>query len=156
MGKNLFSGLCVGYNDTTKEVVLKKCKTHGSSYQINYNLDSSMYFDRLKDTAIYVEKSLESIMNFIDEKTEINVSSQADANIYKKENMILKGENYWASVPGDNLVTLQFYFGKIKCHECKENGKFEKKIIDLIKIYWVREPLDFTVHIWNAGGSWKK
>jgi len=155
MIKNLNTGLCVGYDINTSEVVLKDCKSEGSSYQINYNLDSSIYFDRMTGTAIYYEKTKDSIMNFVDEKTETHVSSEADKSQYKKENMLLKGEDYWASVPGEKSVTLQFYFGKIHCQSCKQKGKFEKKIIDLIKIFWVREPLDFSVYTWNAGGNWK-
>jgi hypothetical protein len=152
--KNLNTGLCVGYDKDTKEVVLKGCKDQGSAYKINYNLDASMYFDRMEDTAIYVEKTKDSIINFIDGNTEISVSSEADRNRYKKENMLLKGEDYWASNPGEKSVSIQFFFGKIKC-DCKENGQFEKKIIDIIKIYWVREPLDFSVYTWTSGGSWK-
>lgn len=153
MIKSLASGLCVGYSEVTKEVLLKSCENEGSAYVIQYNLDSSMYFDRNTDTAIYMDQKSD-VTNFINSETEIITSSEADQNQYKKENILLKGENYWASVPGQQDVTIQFIFGKIKC-DCKENGAYEKRIIDIIRISWEREPLDFSVYIWNPGFSWK-
>lgn len=153
MIKSLTSNLCVGYNEVTKEVLLKSCENEGSAYIIQYNLDSSMYFDRITDTAIYMDQASD-VTNYINSETEIITSSEADRNQYKKENILIKGENYWASVPGQKDVTIQFIFGKVKC-DCKDNGKYEKRIIDIIRISWEREPVDFSVYIWNPGFSWK-
>jgi len=152
--RSIKSGLCVGYNEKTKEVLLKTCQRSSRAYSIEFNLDSSMYFDRLIDTAIYMDRKSD-VINYINQDTEIIATSEADRNQFKKENILFKGENYWASVPGQQDVTIQFIFGKIKCDDCPENGRYEKRIVDIIRISWEREPIDFSVYLWNPGFSWK-
>lgn len=148
------SELCVGYKTDTKEVVLKDCQEEGSGYLINYNSDTSMFFVGMPNTAISVDKS-NKYPNYINEQTETIASSEADKLDFRKENMLTEGGNYWASEPGLNEVTIQILFGKIKCQDCKEDGAYESRKIDIININWVREPKKFSVFIWNPGYSWK-
>jgi len=145
---------CIGYLSETKEVVLSECQEEGSAFLINYNLDSSMYFAGMHETAISIDV-LPRFKNFISENSEIITSSEADKSEFKKENVLIETGGYWASEAGANDVTMQILFGKISCKECKEDGAYESKKIDMININWKREPKKFSVFIWNPGYSWK-
>jgi len=154
MIKLIRTNYCAGYEESTKTIVLKICDNDESAYRIQYNYDSSMYFDKQIKTAIYMDTKVD-VINIITPETEIIVSSEADQNQFKKENILLASGSYWASVPGQQDVTIQLIFGKVKCVECKDKGKYEKKIIEIITINWEREASNFTVYIWNPGFSWK-
>lgn len=152
--KPIQSELCVGYDKKTKTVILNECQEEGSASVINYNLDYSIYFIGMQNTAIGVDIT-PKFPNFINEDTEVLVTSEEDKNDNKKENMKNEGGNYWSSEPGQTDVTVQLLFGKIVCKDCQEDGAYESKKIDTIQIYWVREPRKFSVYIWNPGFSWK-
>jgi len=148
------SNLCVGHDIKTNDVILIDCTESSSAVKIFYNEDYTMYFNGLKDSPIAVDTKNKNI-NFINEKTEITVSSEADTNEFKKENLLNEGNSHWESAAGKEEVTLQLLFGKIVCDECPEKGKFESRKIDSIKIKWEKEPSKFSVFLWNPGQSWK-
>jgi hypothetical protein len=149
------SELCVDYDRNTKNLILNECSYASNASKIFYNDDYSMYFNDLKGTPIAVETERKNI-NFINEKTEVIASSEADSNEFKKENMLNNGGSQWESAAGKLDVTVQLFFGKIKCEDCSENGKFESRRIDSIVIKWSKEPTKFSIYLWNPGQSWKK
>merc|ERR1712032_965014 len=70
--------------------------------------------------------------------------------------MTNEGNSVWQSSAGDKDVTIQIHFGRVKCNECKEKGKFEAQKVDSIRIKWTREPIKFSVFLWHPGHSWKQ
>jgi hypothetical protein len=146
---------CVGYDGQTKEVMLKSCGEDRSAYQMKYDKDRSMYFIGEQSLALFIENKDKFGPNVINSETEIIATSELDNNQNRKENMILGGNNYWSSAVGQQDVTLQFLFGKIKCQICAEKDEYESIKIDTIRISWVKQPKKFGVYVWRPGFSWK-
>ncbi len=151
--KLLTKDLCVGYNEKTKELNLTQCSDFRSAFKVNYHKDSSMYFTSMKDSSIYIETKKQ--INYINENVEVITSSEMDQTIHSKKNILISGNQYWASSPGQTDVSIQFLFGKINCLGCNENDTFERRKIDNIKIEFVYPAKKFNVFIWSPGKSWK-
>lgn len=149
------TNLCVGYSEATKEVMLKSCAEERSAFVLNYDKDNSMYFVGQESNALYIENKDKTGPNVINTETEIIATSELDKNEHKKENILLGGNNFWSSAVGQQDVTLQFLFGKIKCNDCPERDEYESVKIDSIKINWVSHPKKFGVYVWRPGFSWK-
>ena len=146
---------CVGYDESTKEVMLKSCGEDRSAYLLKYDKDYSMYFVGEQSLALFIDNKSKFGPNVINSETEIIATSELDNNQNRKENMILGGNNHWSSAVGQQDVTLQFLFGKIKCKICPEKDEYESIKIDTIRISWVSQPKKFGVYVWRPGFSWK-
>jgi len=149
------TGLCVGYDNNTTEVMLKTCSEERSAYQITYDKDNSMYFVGEENMALYIENKDKSGPNILKSGIDIIATSELDQNDHRKENVVLGGETSWTSAVGQKDVTIQFLFGKILCSDCPEKDEYESIKIDIIKIMWEFHPKKFGVYIWRPGFSWK-
>lgn len=149
------TSLCVGYSEGTKELMLKECGESRSAYVLVMDFDHSFYFAADKSLSLYMSIQKNEGFNLIGSSTEIMATSEMDKNEHKKENIVLSGNNYWASSPGQNDVTIQLLFGKISCEFCREKDEYEAQKVDLISINWVHNPKRFSVYIWRPGYSWK-
>lgn len=153
--KLINSSLCVGYSDSTKEVMLKECGESRSAFTLLFDIDHSLYFIGEKTLSLYMDVKKNEGYNLIDSSTEIVATSEMDKHEHKKENIILSGNSYWASAQGQDDVTIQFLFGKINCENCPQKDEYETQKVDLIKINWVHNPKKFSVYVWRPGFSWK-
>jgi len=145
--------LCLGYSDLNNDVVLRECTDDQSAYFINVKSDSSYYFTSKKESVFFVDSK--KFPDFIDDKSEVIVSSEMDTTIHSKTNFLSEGNTFWASTAGQNEASVQVLFGKIVCEKCKEKGLYESKKIDNIKIQFVYPAKKFTVFTWNPGQSWR-
>lgn len=85
--RHFVSNYCIGFNQAD-DVVLSQCGSGTpSSYQIQARNDTSLYFEGYPDKSIYIDDSKTLSTNYIDASTQIVVTSQADAQTYKKENI---------------------------------------------------------------------
>lgn len=145
------SKMCLGF-DVENDLALRSCGDFNPSFTLKLRHDSTMYFTGYENKCIVVDEKKKVSSNFLNEDTEITVTSQADLQTFKKENIKFDGENYWHSAPGQTKATVQVFFGKIM--KGVNKGKFENKKIDMIKIEWVREPKKFSIFTWKPGFSW--
>jgi hypothetical protein len=83
------SKLCIGFNQVN-ELVLKACNDYNPAYTLQFHGDSTLYFDGYQDQCIYVEDKVKLSPNFIDHTTDLVITSQADTQTYKKENVKCK------------------------------------------------------------------
>ncbi len=142
---------CVGFSKTN-ELVLKHCSDNNPAYTVRFHGDQTIFFTGYHDQCLVIDDAKKTSPNYVTHETDVIITSQADNQTYKKENIKMEGENYWHSAPGQKKVTLQFLFGKIKDGTFK--GQYENKKIDTIKIEWIREPKKFMVYTWKPGQSW--
>lgn len=147
------SPYCIGFDPKTNNVILSECQEASSASEIYINDDYTMFFKGRKNTPISIDVAHKNI-NLISEESDVSASSEADTTQYKKENLLTEGNAVWQSA-NDKDVTIQIHFGKVKCKDCKEKGKFEAQKVDSIRIKWAREPKKFSVFLWHPGHSWK-
>ena len=142
---------CIGFNGA-KEIILKTCNDYEPTYAVDFKTDGTLYFHGYESECIYVDGSTHYSENFVNQQTEIIVTSEGDQQTYKKENIKINGNNYWASTPGEKKVSVQILFGKFK----NEFGQFiyESKKVDVIRIEWSIYPKILKVFTWKQGGSW--
>ena len=142
---------CVGFNGA-KELVIKTCSDYQTTYEIDFKTDNTLFFEGYQQECIYIDGSKNYSDNFVNQDTEINVTSEGDLQTYKKENIKIVGSNFWSSTPGEKKVTIQALFGRFK----NENGvfDFETKKVDVIKIEWNHFPKRFKLYTWTKGGIW--
>jgi hypothetical protein len=81
------SKLSVGF-DKAGELVLKNYEDHKPAYVINFHHDGTMFFDGYHEDCVVVDDDKKISPNFINEKTPVLASSEADQNIFKKENLL--------------------------------------------------------------------
>jgi hypothetical protein len=79
------SKLCVGFKNT--EVVLKKCNPNNPEYKIQFHSDSSIYFDGFAKDCWFIEEPYSPSSNYVDNTTEIIVTSEADDKTFHKDNI---------------------------------------------------------------------
>ena len=140
------SGLCIGFNPAS-ELILTKCQKYSPPYTIVNNIDLTLSFTGYPTKCISIDTLNKQPPNFITSETTVLASSDLDPN-YRKENIFKGGENCWQSIPGESEVTMQILFGR------KLNDRTESKKIDIIKLEWVREPLEFSIYTWSDGQTW--
>ena len=140
------SGLCIGFNPAS-ELILTKCQRYSPPYTIVNNIDLTLSFTGYPKKCISIDTLNKQPPNFISSETTVLASSDLDPN-YRKENIFKGGENCWQSIPGESEVTMQILFGR------KINDRTESKKIDIIKLEWVREPLEFSIYTWSDGQTW--
>ena len=80
------SKYCVGFSNAG-ELVLKYCSKNKPAYTVQYHTDSSLFFDGYNQDCIYVDDTKKLSANYIDENTNIIITSNADEMTYKKENI---------------------------------------------------------------------
>jgi hypothetical protein len=145
------SKLCLGF-DVENDLALRHCGDYNPSFTVKLRHDSTMYFTGYEEKCIVIDERKKVSSSFLNEDTEVTVTSQADQQTFKKENIKFDGENYWHSAPGQAKATMQIFFGKIM--KGPNKGKYENKKLDMIKIEWVREPKKFSIFTWKPGFSW--
>jgi hypothetical protein len=77
---------CIGYNNT-KDLVLQSCNHNNTPFKIQFNNDYTIYFEGLPKDCWYIDDTSRLSPNYIDKDTSIKVTSQADKQSYKKENL---------------------------------------------------------------------
>lgn len=80
------SALCLGFN-SANEIVLRKCSQFNPSFIIYLRKDGSMYFRDYQDQSIFIDDTSAQSPNYITDQTPILVTSSADQQSYKKENI---------------------------------------------------------------------
>ncbi len=145
------SDLCLAF-DVENELVLKSCGAYNPAFTVQNRKDNSLYFTGYEKNCLVMDESKKISGNFISDDTDVIVTSQADGQTFKKENIKFSGENIWHSVPGQEKATVQILFGKM--HKGPNKGKYETKKIDLIKIDWIKMPKKFMLYTWRPGYSW--
>jgi hypothetical protein len=145
------SNMCLAF-DVENELVLRPCGVYKPAFTVQNRRDETLFFTGYEKNCLVMDESKKVSGNFISEETDIIITTQADGQTYKKENVKFTGENIWHSAPGQNKATVQILFGKMK--KGPQKGKYESKKIDLIKIDWIKPPKKFMVYTWRPGFSW--
>ena len=149
--RHFLSKMCVGFNEK-HILILKKCGDFNAPFTIQLRSDNTLYFNGYQDQCIIMDETKKISDNLVLPETEIFITSQADNQTFKKENIKLSGESYWHSPPGQKKITVQILFGKMTKGPMK--GQYENIKIDLIKIDWIKAPKKFSVFTWKPGNSW--
>lgn len=145
------SKLCVGF-DVESNLVLRKCEDYNPAFVVQLKTDNSIYFKGYEDKCIYIDDSKKISNSFLSEYTSVLVTSEADNQTFKKDNLKTNGQNFWHSTPGQNKATVQILFGKIT--EGPLKGQYESRKIDNIIIFWIKQPKKFMLYTWKPGYSW--
>lgn len=80
---------CVGFDGATHDLILKDCSNY-TPYTIITNTDNSLSFQGYESMCISLDTSKNQSANFVNENTNLKVSSEYDNGLYKKENMLSK------------------------------------------------------------------
>jgi len=144
--RHYISQMCMGFDDKYN-LCLRKCIENDPTYKVFVNTDGSLNFEGFEDRIISANTHNRVGQNFVNMKTELTVTSQADSGVYRKENILVGGDGFWMSHPGKKVATLQVLFGK-------ELKGYKQLKVDQIKIDWVYQPKEFMVYSWRPGGAW--
>ena len=80
------SKLCVGFS-SAGELVLKNCSTHKPAYTVQFHSDNTLFFDGYAEDCFYIDDKKSMSANYVTDSTDILVTSSADDQTYKKENI---------------------------------------------------------------------
>ena len=75
---------CVGFNGA-KELVIKTCSDYQTTYEIDFKTDNTLFFEGYQQECIYIDGSKNYSDNFVNQDTEINVTSEGEFNSRGKE-----------------------------------------------------------------------
>ena len=141
------SKYCIGFNNNG-EVILENC----GKYNIEIRSDLSLYFKGFQNKCIMIDMNSYQSLNYIDDNTILKASSEMDMRTFRLDNLKDKdGELYWQSVPGEREVSLLIDFSKKTSNNA---GLLEIKKVDIIKLDWIKEPLEFMIYTWIPGQTW--
>lgn len=79
------SNLCVAFNGA-QEIVLTNC-ANPAVYKLFFRSDGSLYFYGYDTQSVYIDDSQKTSANYVTSQTTIIVTTQADAQTFKKENI---------------------------------------------------------------------
>lgn len=144
--RHFISHMCIGFDDKYN-LVLRQCMDNDPTFKLEVNTDGTISFNGFDDRIFATNNQDRTGINFVTRDTEISVTSQADSQMYKKENITLGGQGYWMSQPGQTQCSMQLFFGKTLTG-------YQNKKVDNILISWQQQPREFMVYSWRQGSSW--
>jgi hypothetical protein len=80
------SRLCVGF-DKESSLVLKPCGDYNPVYTIQFNNSNNLYFTGYEKNCLYIQKERKISSNMVTDETEVIVTTEADSQTFKKENI---------------------------------------------------------------------
>lgn len=83
------SHLCLSEDMGTHDVILKECGPY-NPFRINVKPDDTLSFKGYESQCLVMDTSTNQTLNFINEQTDMSVTSEYDDEVYKKQNIASK------------------------------------------------------------------